>query len=102
MATLGFGAGCGAGSSFTACRHSFQTRPPSGGSGGAGGAGNAGGKLAKDIAKDAEDTSERLRTAGGGAGEITRDVDTKPRGVRPPTARTPQEMRDAWANRKGS
>ena len=100
MATLGFGAGCGAGSSFTACRHSFQTRPPSGGSGGAGG---AGGKLAKDIAKDAEDTSaERLRTAGGGAGEITRDVDTKPRGVRPPTARTPQEMRDAWANRKGS
>ena len=100
MATLGFGAGCGAGSSFTACRHSFQTHPPSGGSGGAGGAGKpAGGKLAKDIAKD---EVERLRTAGGGAGEITRDVDTKPRGVRPPTARTPQEMRDAWANRKGS
>ena len=42
MATLGFGAGCGAGSSFTACRHSFQTRPPSGGSGGAGGAGGPG------------------------------------------------------------
>ena len=68
-AMIGFGAGCGAGSSFTACRLSFPSSSP----------GISGNRSQPKKEKEGADEPERLHTASAGALEIVRDVDTKPR-----------------------